>query len=191
MKHRSAVIAGIVGVVAVALIVLFLTADIDGDPLDIDTNRLVGKPAPAIDATDTAGRPFSIGDYRGRWLLVNFFAQWCGPCIKEHPELVAFSEAHSRLGDASVVSVAYNDTAKAVKEFFAENGGDWAVIADSKSDYAIEYAVVGLPESYLVNPEGVIVHKFVGGITKAGVEAEMAKNATTSTSTSTSTSVPS
>ena len=54
MKHRSALIAGVVGVVAVALIVLFLTADIDGNPLDTDTNQLVGKPAPAIDATERA-----------------------------------------------------------------------------------------------------------------------------------------
>lgn len=190
MKHRSAVVAGIVGVVAIALIVLFLTADIDGDPLDIDTNQLVGKPAPAIDATDTAGRPFAVDDYRGRWLLVNFFAHWCGPCIKEHPELVAFSEEHSRLGDASVVSVAYNDTPDEVKAFFDENGGDWAVIADSDSDFSIDYAVVGLPESYLVNPEGIIVHKFVGGITKAEVEAEMERNAAPTTTGGTAT-VPS
>lgn len=180
MKHRSAVIAGIVGVVVVALVVLFLSADIDQDPLAVDTNQLVGKPAPVIDATDTEGRPFSVGDYRGRWLLVNFFATWCGPCIKEHPELVAFSEEHARLGDASVVSIAYNDEPSAVSEFFGRNGGDWAVIADDENNFSITYAVVGLPESYLIDPDGVVVHKFVGGITKAEVEAEMAERATAS-----------
>jgi len=175
VKHRSAVVAGIVGVVVLALILLFVTADTDSDPLAGDTNQLIGKPAPDIEATDTAGRPFRIGDYRGRWLLVNFFATWCGPCIKEHPELVAFSEAHTRAGDASVVSVAYNDEPEDVQAFFERNGGDWAVIADDESDFSIDYAVVGLPESYLVDPDGTVVHKFVGGITRAEVEDVMAR----------------
>lgn len=175
MTRRAPVIAGIVGVVMVALIVLFVTAGGASDPLANDTNQLVGKPAPDIEATDTEGRAFRIGDYRGRWLLVNFFATWCAPCIKEHPELVSFAEAHSRLGDASVVSVAYNDEPSAVQSFFDERGGDWAVIADTENDFSIDYAVVGLPESYLVDPDGTVVHKFVGGITRAEVEQVMAE----------------
>lgn len=176
MKHRSAIIAGIVGVAVAALIALFLTADINSDPLAVDTNQLVGKQAPGIDSTDTEGRPFRLADYRGRWVLLNFFATWCGPCIQEHPELISFEQAHRRSGDASVVSVAFNDEPDAIADFFVTNGGDWAVVADDESDISISYAVIALPESYLIDPEGWVVHKFTGGITRAEVEAVIADN---------------
>ncbi len=175
MKGKVAPIAAIVGVVVIALIVLFVTSGTDSDPLTTDTTQLVGKPAPAIDAKDTEGRPFRISDYQGRFLLVNFFATWCTPCIAEHPQLVAFSQKHARTGDAAIVSVAYNDEPKAVSDFFAKNGGDWAVINDAKSDFSVDYAVIGLPESYLVDPEGTVVHKFTGGVTVADIEREMKK----------------
>lgn len=172
--RRAPLIAAIVGVVLVALVVLFVVSGSESDPLAVDTNQLVGKPAPAITATDTEGREFRTRDYLGQWLVVNFFATWCPPCVVEHPELVAFSEAHAASGDASVVSVAYEDTPSKVREFFDTHGGDWAVIADADSDFSIEFAVVGLPESYLIDPDGVVVHKFVGGVTKAEIEAEIA-----------------
>ena len=176
MKNRSAVIAGIVGVVLVALIALFITAGSNSDPLAVDTNQLIDKPAPDINGTDTEGRPFRLQDYRGRWLLVNFFATWCTPCIAEHPELVAFSEAHQRIGDASVVSVAFQDDPADVADFFDQRGGDWAVVADGEAGISLDYAVVALPESYLVDPDGTVVHKFIGGVTKSAIEAEMAAN---------------
>lgn len=175
MTRRAPLISAIVGVVLVALIALFVTAGSESDPLAVDTNQIVGKPAPAITAVDTEGREFRTGDYLGRWLLVNFFATWCPPCKVEHPELVAFSEAHAATGDAAVVSIAWKDTTEKVRDFFDANGGDWAVVADGESDFAIEYAVVGLPESYLVDPDGIVVHKFVGGVTQREVEAEMAR----------------
>ena len=174
MRHRVAAVAGIVGVVAAALIALFVSADQKSDPLALDTNQLVGRQGPPIETEDSEGRTFRLSEYRGRWVLLNFFASWCGPCITEHPELVAFSEAHKADGDASVVSVAYNDPPESVRNFFDTNGGDWAVLSDD-GDISLNYGVVGLPESYLIDPDGIVVRKFVGGVTKAEVEAEMAR----------------
>jgi len=173
VRHRVALVAGIVGVALVALLALFLSAGSTADPLANDTNQIVGRPAPRIETIDSEGRPFDLGDYRGRWVLLNFFATWCTPCIKEHPELVAFAEANA--DNASVVSVAYNDTPEAVSEFFDKYGGDWAVL-DDKGDMTLDYAVIGLPESYLVNPSGRVVHKFVGGITRSDVDAQMRRS---------------
>lgn len=171
--RRVAIVAAGVGLAGVALVALLAVGD-QSDPLATDTNRIVGQPAPKIRATDSEGRPFDLDDYRGRWVLLNFFATWCVPCIQEHPELVAFDEAGRKEGNAAVVSVAYNDTAEAVQEFFDTRGGDWAVIAD-EGDVSLDYAVVGLPESYLISPDGVVVEKFIGGVTRADIERRIAE----------------
>lgn len=172
MKNRAAIIAAIVGVVLVGLIGVFA---LSGTHESKDTNQLIGKPVPAIDTVDSEGRPFRTSDYLGQFLLVNFFGTWCPPCIAEHPELVKFSQKHSKLGDASIVSVAYQDTPEAVSSFFDTNGGDWAVVSADETRLVVEFGVVALPETYLVDPDGVVVHKFVGNLTAAEVEAVMAE----------------
>src|SRR3546814_7964023 len=79
-----------------------------------------------------------MDDWRGRWVAVNFFASWCTPCIQEHPELVAFDEAHREAGDAAVVSVTYDDRTDDAKEFFAKRGGDWPVVDDPENSIRSE-----------------------------------------------------
>ncbi len=168
-----------------ALIVLMAVAPTD--PNDERSSALVGRAAPDIVSTDTEGRPFDLSDYRGSWVLLNFFATWCVPCVREHPELVDVSEAHAARGDVAVVSVAFDDPPEAIAEFFDNNGGDWQVIADDRPDGAdgtgatskvsLDYGVVKLPESYLISPEGEVVHKFIGGIRAAEVEAQIAEAA--------------
>ena len=99
---------------------------------------------------------------------MNFFATWCPPCVQEHPELVKFSQETA--GTAQVVSVAFDDTPDKITEFFAQNGGDWPVLANDTGDASIDYGVVKLPESFLVNPEGTVVKKLAGGVTAAELE---------------------
>jgi cytochrome c biogenesis protein CcmG/thiol:disulfide interchange protein DsbE len=93
--------------------------------------------------------------------------------VEEHPELVAFDEAHRAAGDATVVSVVYNDRPDRVAEFFAERGGDWAVLADNGLA-AVDYGVVKVPETYLVSPSGVVAQKYTGGVTRAMIESDIA-----------------
>ncbi len=166
-------VAVIVGLVVLAMVALFAFSPDGGER--VDGSPLVGKLAPPIEATDTAGQRFNLDEYRGSWVLVNFFATWCGPCKIEHPELLAFSERHAATKDASVVSISFNDDAAAVKAFFAENGGTWPVIAEGNAQIAIDYGVVKLPESYLVAPSGQIVTKFSGGIRADDVDAVIAR----------------
>ena len=155
---RSAAIA--VGLVLAVLVAVFATRDSRRARM---TTHLVGGVAPAVVGTAVDGSTWDLDDHRGRWVLVNFFSTTCVPCIEEHPELVAFAEAHASTGDVRLVSVAFDDRPAAVAAFFAENGGGWPVLVTDTGRIAVDWGVVAVPESYLVTPAGHGAAKVVGG----------------------------
>lgn len=165
--------AGVATVVLFALIAVLATSRVDHN--NLGSSPLLGKVAPNILGNTADGGSFDLADERGRWVVVNFFATTCVPCVIEHPELVAFDEEHAPVGDASVVSIAFSDSARNVEEFFEQNGGDWAVLNEDTGRHAITYGVAAVPETYLVSPQGVVTTKFIGGITQADIEAEIAR----------------
>jgi cytochrome c biogenesis protein CcmG/thiol:disulfide interchange protein DsbE len=168
-RTRPTLIAAVVvGIVVALLVVLLATRDPAGDR--IASADLVGKPAPAIGGEVVVGEPFDLGA-TDRWVVVNFFATWCVPCIREHPELRAFSEEHAETGDARVVSVVYDEKASEVEAFFEREGGDWTVFDADEGRTAFEWGVAKVPESYLVAPTGIVVERFVGGVTQQGLDA--------------------
>ena len=101
-------------VVLVAFIGVLATSDTDQHSLG--NSPLIAEPAPLIDAVALSGETFDLDSERGKWVVVNFFATTCIPCIIEHPELVAFDEAHQPVGDASVVSICLLYTSDAADE---------------------------------------------------------------------------
>jgi len=131
---------------------------------------LVGKPAPPIEGTTVDGTRASLADLKGKWVVVNFFATWCVPCRQEHPDLIRFSQAHEAVGDAAVLGVIYSDNAQAVKEFRDKEGGGWAMLADPKGRVALDYGVAGVPESFLISPDGLVVAKLLGGVRAAELD---------------------
>ncbi len=174
-RRTALIISATVGVVMALLLVLLAVSP--SDPDRATGSVLIGKTAPAFRSVDTKGRTVDAADYRGRWLLVNFFASWCIPCKVEQPELIAWSARHETSGEASLVSIAFDDGPDAVVAFFAANGGDWPVVPDQVARIAQDYGVVKLPESFLISPDGVVVTKFEGGVTADGIDAVMAKGA--------------
>lgn len=169
---RAAVLVIPVAVVLLVLIAVLATRDPATDRR-VDS-PLVGQPAPRIEGTTLEGREFDSTTYDGRWLVVNFFATWCVPCVKEHPELVAFEQAHSEAGDANVISVVFEDDAESVERFFARNGGEWPVVF-GQSTVIADWGVSGVPESYVVDPGGLVAAKVVGGVTAAGLDGLLAE----------------
>lgn len=149
-----------------ALVVLFAVALKRAPEKDLLPSALIDKPAPEFALPDLLkpGEMVKGTDYKGRWLIINFWATWCPPCYQEHPVLVDIA----REGKVSILGVNYKDDDDKARQWLTELGNPYVAIAvDKMASAAIDYGVYKAPESFLVNPEGVIVHKVVGVITPA------------------------
>ena len=159
----AVIAAAVVGLVAAALVVILAMGDSSTERQT--QSPLIGRLAPAVEGTTLDGESFDMDDWRGRWVVVNFFASWCIPCREEHPELIAFDEAHRETGDAAVVSVTYDNRSDDARDFFQRNGGDWPVVDDPENSIGVAYGVARVPESFLIAPDGTVVQRLVGGVT--------------------------
>lgn len=159
-------IAGAVLLVLAAFIGVLATGGDDGGV----RSQLVGLPAPGIEGETIEGDGYDLAQHRGEYVVVNFFATWCVPCIREHPELVEFERRHRDEGDASVVSVVFDSRPEQVRDFFAENGGEWPVVLDPDGRTSLQYGVARVPESYLLAPDGTVLVKIEGGVTVDALE---------------------
>lgn len=160
----------IVTPVGVVLLLLLLLLATQSRTSSITATIGKGELAPSLVGTTTTGDLFDLDKQRGRFVVVNFFSTTCVPCIREHPELVSFHETYAATGFAEVVSVAFDDGATNVTNFFTERGGDWPVIVEDTGPIAVSYGVALVPESIVVADNGEIIEKLVGGVTRTQIE---------------------
>ena len=166
---RTALVVSIVLAVLVALLVAVL-ATRDSSTERTTQSPLLGEVAPPTEGDTIDGGHFSVADQRGRWVVLNFFASWCVPCREEHPELVAFDAAHRAEGDAVLVSATFDETAEEARKFFEENGGTWPVIDDPENSIGVAYGVAQVPETFVIAPNGTVVQRFAGEVTRAALD---------------------
>ena len=124
-------------------------------------SALIGAPAPQtrLPAVEGYGPAFSNEDFLGRITLVNVFASWCASCILEHPLLMRISE----MPGIAVVGLAYKDDPADTARWLARHGNPYAATAaDTTGRAGIDWGVYGVPETFLVGPDGVVVFKQVG-----------------------------
>jgi cytochrome c biogenesis protein CcmG/thiol:disulfide interchange protein DsbE len=142
------------------------------DPSEIPS-PLIGKPMPEFRLTTLDGKELDAASLRGRPVLVNFWASWCGPCVDEHPVLL---EAQQRFGDRlAIVGVLYQDSADAARAFLAKHGdGGWATGLDDGSRVALDFGVTGPPESYFIDADGIVRAKQFGPLTSEALRARLA-----------------
>lgn len=136
---------------------------------------LLGLPAPEVIGKGLDGRTVRLSQFQGRYVLLNFFASWCVPCLREHDDLLRFQQTYAIRGDATIVAVLFNDTPDAARNFFAKNGGDWPVITNQDARISLDFGVRGPPETFLISPEGIVLSRIIGEVKFDRLEALMAE----------------
>lgn len=165
LARWSALLVGAAAIVLVAVLATRQPASVA-----LADSPLLGKTAPAIDATSFSGHLVRLSSMRGRFVLVNFFAPWCQQCQEEEPQLEAF--LYTRPGGArtSVLGVLYGDTLADGEAFQSAEGATWQSVVDPGGMIASRFGVGSLPRSFLVDPSGRIVDCIVGAVTAAELD---------------------
>ena len=149
-----------------ALAGLFLLRLFAGDPSRVPS-ALIGRPVPAfvlepLAGLAQAGQPvpgLSDADLKGRVTIVNVWASWCVPCRQEHPVLVELAKDPA----LRVVGINYKDNPENARRFLGALGNPFAAVgADQTGRAAIDWGVYGVPETFVVGPDGTIRHKHIG-----------------------------
>lgn len=184
-RRRSPLIYIVPLLIFGALAIVFLAGLFAGDASRVPS-ALIGKPAPqitltALEGLQKDGQPvptFTIAELaRGRATIVNVFASWCAPCRVEHPQLVALSEAPAvKQGKVALVGFNYKDEADNARRFLGALGNPFSAVGvDRAGRGAIEWGVYGVPETFLIGPDGRILDKHVGPLDQAGAQRLLAK----------------
>jgi cytochrome c biogenesis protein CcmG/thiol:disulfide interchange protein DsbE len=150
---------------------LFYFALQGGDPSKVPS-ALIGKPAPANTLPALEGLAgFSSADLKtGQPTVVNFFASWCAPCLQEHPQLMALKEQ----AGVRILGINYKDQAANARRFLGEHGNPFAAVGvDGNGRAGIEWGVIAVPETFVVDGRGTVVYKHTGPITRESLETRV------------------
>ena len=162
----------VVGLLIGAVLFGILYAGLGKDP-SIIRSPLIGKPAPAF-ALREAGtnRTVDVSQFKGKPVIINFWATWCAPCWQEHPVLV---ENARTMPDVQFLGVVFQDTEDKILGFLNQRGSSYPTVVDNAGKTAIAYGVGGVPETYFVDANGIIRAKYSGPMTPDILRANLQK----------------
>jgi len=134
----------------------------------------VGKPFPDFAETDLGGQPLSLGAYKGKLVLVDFWATWCGPCVGELPNVLAAYKKYHDQG-FEIVGISLDQDEAKLTSFLKEQGITWAQYFDGKgwdNKLAVKYGIQSIPATFLLDGDGTIVAQDLRG---GALDAELAR----------------
>ena len=109
-----------------------------------------------------SGEIFEFNSLRGKYVLIDFWGTWCGPCIEEMPKVKAYQEKYA--DKLTVLGINQGDTKDKIEKFITPNGYTWTHLMDGKgaANFVFKFNVAGFPTKFIVDPEGKVLHRFVG-----------------------------
>lgn len=144
-----------------------LTENSYGDNLRFDIDSLfIGGYAPLFTQNDTLGNAVKLEKFRGKYVLIDFWASWCIPCRAENPSLVSAMKTYGTK-NFTIISVSLDDNKKAWVEAIKSDGLDWTHVSDLRkrfeNEVSVRYGVYAIPANFLLDPSGKIIAKNLGG----------------------------
>lgn len=171
MKHPFRWIALGVGAIVVAFAVI-LAVNVGTDPrAELNTSRLLGKPAPPFTLTRLDGTKLTLADLAGKTVIVNFWNSWCVPCRDELPALQTWYAAHRSDPSLVLVGIPRDDSSSAIRDAARADRMEWTVANDHGAEAAtLAYGTRGQPESFTISPNGQVVGSIIGPMTTADLD---------------------
>jgi cytochrome c biogenesis protein CcmG/thiol:disulfide interchange protein DsbE len=133
-----------------------------------------GTPAPALRLPGLDGGQVDLAALRGRPVVVNFWASWCDPCVREFPLLRQAAAGH-RQDRLTVVGVLSGDSPAAARPFLRRNNATWPIALDPNAATATAWGAVGLPHTYFIRPDGTLASHQLGELTQASLDRQLAQ----------------
>jgi len=158
--------------VAIQLLLLFLFASLLGSCRSSKPKIAPGASAPDFSVTDLQGKKLTLSEYRGRVVLLDFWATWCAPCLEEIPH---FIEMQDKLGPQGfqAIGLSMDDDLKPVQKFYEVHKLNYPVGLGSAQIADSFGGVLGLPVTFVINRDGQIRKKFVGATDPSQIEQEV------------------
>lgn len=135
-----------------------------------------GKPVPNIAGTTLTGSTVDLASLRGHPVVINFWGPSCAPCVQEMPLLAAKAQEHAAAG-VVILGVLADDPVEPAKAFTAAHGGTWDTVIDPDGSIKRAYHVVGRPQTYFVDANGILRSIQVGPLTDADFERQLGMTA--------------
>lgn len=146
---------------AVAIVLCFWTCPLAAAELPPGLIALDGRPAPALKLTDLDGKETRLADLRGRWVMVHFWAGWCGPCRRELPAIAAMAKTMPKT--LALVMVNTAETDDEVFAFLSTVAPDLTTLLDRDGGVTERWQPRGLPSTFFVDPRGRLRYLALGG----------------------------
>ncbi|GAB4346725.1 MAG: TlpA disulfide reductase family protein [Desulfobulbaceae bacterium] len=131
------------------------------EPSEPKVKAAVGQPAPDFVLTDLQGKDWKLSDLRGNVVFVNFWATWCPPCIQEMPSMERLN-AKMEGRPFKMLAVLYRDRPEMAQSLINKTGYGFTVLIDADGSTAKQYGLTGVPETFIVDPNGILKEKFIG-----------------------------